>query len=305
LCLWWNALAVHANNEWIKRPLSKEARVVLLIVAAIIFIFQLHRTGFVISSDILQWIMLNGPTLLAVAIIIIALWPWLILPFKIGANICIRYSRFSPQVIISTIVFAFFVSHLLWPERIALDTVVLAIIVIMILPWLSPLIRHLELPGGFKIEFPQAVQNVEKQATEAGLIPTLPSQKAISARRSGEDDDRFTFQRIVDEDPAIALAGLRIEIERRLVKLAGLLQIDISKTGISMLLTALGKREALTHEEIVVLRDLIRLLNQAAHGADIRKDDAMKAIEIGINILTSLDNKVAEFSSLSERIEIA
>src|SRR2546422_8181003 len=94
-----------------------------------------------------------------------------------------------------------FGAHLIWPA-IEVDTLTATMLLLAILPWLGGLIKSAELPGGWKIEFPEieaAGEKVTGIATTAIATPT--------AEASGD---------AVLGDPNHALVGLRIEIEKRL-----------------------------------------------------------------------------------------
>ena len=43
-------------------------------------------------------------------------------------------------------------ARLIWPN-IKIDTITLGLLVVAILPWLAVLIKSIELPGGFKVEY--------------------------------------------------------------------------------------------------------------------------------------------------------
>jgi hypothetical protein len=102
--------------------------------------------------------------------------------------------------------------HLRWPS-LAIDAITVTLLIAAVLPWLGPLFKSLELPGGWKVEF-QDLQRTAERAEQVGLLaPPLAAPAAAP---------EYPFQRIADEDPNLALAGLRIEIEKRLVHLAEL-----------------------------------------------------------------------------------
>jgi len=44
------------------------------------------------------------------------------------------------------------VARLIWPT-LTIDSVTVALIVIAVVPWLAPIFKSLELPGGFKVEW--------------------------------------------------------------------------------------------------------------------------------------------------------
>lgn len=182
-------------------------------------------------------------------------------------------------------------AHIIWPN-LAIDAVALALIVIAILPWLAPLVKSLELPGGWKVEF-QELQKAASRAESAGLLAAEPSP----------EESAFSFQSIASRDPVLALAGLRIEIEKRLARLAEAHGLNEGRRplGVGQLLRLLTQAEVLTNEERSILADMVHMLNSAVHGADVDPRAAAWAIEIGPRLLTSLDERVREAAHLTGR----
>lgn len=107
------------------------------------------------------------------------------------------------KVSITVVALAIGVLHFVMPE-LGVDGVIVILLVCAIVPWLFPILRSVELPGGLKFEF-RDLQKAEDGARKAGLIST-----------SEEVRPNYSFLAIVDSDPGLALAGLRIEIEKRL-----------------------------------------------------------------------------------------
>jgi uncharacterized protein YutE (UPF0331/DUF86 family) len=181
-------------------------------------------------------------------------------------------------------------AHIVWPQ-LAIDAITLALIVIAILPWLAPLVKSLELPGGWKVEF-QELQKAASRAESAGLLAATPSQDVVA----------FSFQSIAMRDPYLALAGLRIEIEKRLSLLAQIHGLNSSRPmGVGQALRALAQAEVLTSEERSILADMVNLLNAAVHGAEIDTRVASWAIDVGPRLLTSLDERVSEARGIASR----
>ena len=179
-------------------------------------------------------------------------------------------------------------AHLLWPH-LAIDAIALALIVIAILPWLAPLVKSLELPGGWKVEF-QDLQKAASRAETAGLLSNEPSQKEAA----------FSFQSIASRDPNLALAGLRIELEKRLSLLVEIHGLTSRRAmGVGQSLRALAQAQVLSNEERSILADMVNMLNSAVHGAEVDSRAAEWAIEVGPRLLTSLDERVAEARHLT------
>lgn len=52
------------------------------------------------------------------------------------------------------------IAHIIWPS-LKIDAITLALIVIALIPWLSPLFKSLKLPGGWEIQFQEVKEKVE------------------------------------------------------------------------------------------------------------------------------------------------
>jgi hypothetical protein len=173
--------------------------------------------------------------------------------------------------------------HLLFPD-IKIDAITALLLVVAVIPWLAPIFKSVELPGGLKVEF-QEFERVKQEADRAGLLAT-------PTNRSQEP----TYIMVAQEDPILALAGLRIEIERRLRSLAKALGIEAERKGIGELLRRLPVKEAISQNELSVLNDLVGLLNRAVHGIDVEARAAQWAIDVGPRLLAALDQRIARYS---------
>lgn len=200
--------------------------------------------------------------------------------------------RLRQVVSLGALLLAF--AHIVWPA-LAIDAIALALIVIAILPWLAPLVKSLELPGGWKVEF-QELQKTASRAESAGLLAAVPTEPEIS----------FSFQSIANRDPILALAGLRIEIEKRLALLVEAHSLNTGRRplGVGQLLRMLAQAEVLTNEERSILADMVNLLNAAVHGAEVDARMAAWAIDVGPRLLASLDERVKEAAPVVGRSTI-
>jgi len=174
------------------------------------------------------------------------------------------------------------VIHLVWPAA-AIDGVTAVLLLVAVVPWLQPLFKSVELPGGLKVEF-QDLEKVAERAGAAGLLATPPSPQQGPA---------YSFQQVGSSDPNLALAGLRIELERRLEQLARSRgDADIPR-GIGGLLRFLNTRELIGSAERAVLSDLVALLNSAVHGARVDPEAAQWALDIGPRMLQAIEERTS------------
>jgi hypothetical protein len=183
------------------------------------------------------------------------------------------------QVAISLTAIAAAAVHIVWPA-LAVDGITLALVVIAIIPWLAPLVKSLELPGGWKVEL-RELQQAKEDADMAGLL--APTSTLDSNRE-------YSYQLIADNDPNLALAGLRIEIEKRLRNIAQARNILGRKQSVGSLMRVLLQEGVLTQQEYGVLADMVGLLNSAVHGATVDNRAVEWAMETGPRLLKSLDD---------------
>lgn len=162
---------------------------------------------------------------------------------------------------ISILALVLAIAHIIWPT-LSIDAITLGLLAIAVIPWLSPLFKSIELPGGVKIEY-QELEKAAESANQAGLVASAPTTSlGAQAPRA-----KYAFEDVVTLDPNMALAGLRIEIERRLKALANASGGLPNSGGTGALLHSLRNREVLSTDAYEALRALIDLLNTAVHGA--------------------------------------
>jgi hypothetical protein len=171
--------------------------------------------------------------------------------------------------------------HVVFP-RLAIDAVALVLIVVAVVPWLAPLFKSVQIPGGWKVEF-QELQAVAAKADDAGLLSPPPARS----------EEEYAFQSVAQRDPNLALAGLRIELEKRLVRLAEAHDVGTAMQGMGRLLGELARRGILSEDEESVLSDLVHLLNAAVHGASVDPRATEWAMDVGPQLIQSFEEKLA------------
>ena len=181
--------------------------------------------------------------------------------------------------LLSLIAVAAAVVHAFFPE-IKIDSTTAALLLIAVAPWLGVFFKSLELPGGVKIEY-HDLKAVEAKAREVGLIKPTEASAAPAT-------DRAVYERIASEDPNLALAGLRIEIERALVLLGASRGITATRGPILWIARELTKDGVLPDGTVSVLSDLLPLLNKAVHGAQVEQRSVEWALSAGAEILAAL-----------------
>lgn len=185
------------------------------------------------------------------------------------------------RILITFTALALGAAHTLVPG-VTIDTASLALIAIALVPWLSDLLKKMELPGGVKIEFRDLEETAER-AKLAGLV---------SESLTSDDEANYSFQLVATDDPALALAGLRIEVEKRLKEIAERNGIGTRRQGIGSLIRALQSQRVIGNQEYSAIADMIGTLNAAVHSEDIDERAADWAIDFGPKLLKALDERL-------------
>jgi hypothetical protein len=172
--------------------------------------------------------------------------------------------------------------HLLLPQLV-IDGITVTLLAIATIPWLGPLFKAIELPGGVKVEY-HDLERVEKKAEEAGLLPAIAVEPLILR-------PTYAFQSVAGEDSNLALAGLRIEIESRLRDIATSKGLEAKNQSAGRLLRELRNHGYLSAKEVSVIEDLLPLLNRAAHGAEVDERAFNWALDTGTRLLSALEER--------------
>jgi len=179
------------------------------------------------------------------------------------------------------------ISHVVGWEQITVDTTTLLLLAFLLV---SPFIEQLRKikVGEFEAEIaPSEVKRVKSDVDKSigtGDVrePTTPEIRSVG-------DDLLD---LLDRDPVLALAKLRIELEQALTRLH-ILATPTTKqrrpAGLNSLVGDLVRLDILPAQLSGPLREVISLCNRAVHGEYIRHTDAMSIIDIGIRILEEID----------------
>jgi len=210
--------------------------------------------------------------------------------------------------------FVLVVLHLVWP-KLAIDPVTIALIVLVILPWLGPIIKGLassgvknvELPGGIKIELADIKSATDKVIGGRANI-TLPmlqlratgsvsEPKDIEVEQKIAADPLAYIQEVASADSNLSLVAFRIEIEKRLRLLAKFASVNTEKIALNQLIRMLQDKKILSPPMASGLMELIGFGNRAAHGVEVSKEASAWVLDIGPSIIMELDAIIFKLSA--------
>ena len=174
--------------------------------------------------------------------------------------------------------------HAIYPQY-SIDTTTIALIIILVFPWLLPYIKTLKLPGGTELTFRDEIQELEKLAEKSEISRiTAPSPPVLSAAPSRSQ--------LCLVDPNLALASLRIEIERKVRDIAGQKGVEIAHQRISLrlLLNKLHSSGIIPTSEFKILNLIIDVCNRAVHAEKVNVETASEILDIGESAILYLDS---------------
>lgn len=188
------------------------------------------------------------------------------------------------KIITSLVFIAVFIVRIIKPEW-NIDTISIILLILAFAPWFIQYIKTLEISGIGKVELvgKDHKKEIDKIASEAGIL-----------KSDAADNEKYTFYGLRYSDPILALAGLRIEIESTLRRIAEANQLDTSRTGIGQMTKALSKHQLINDNERAIIFDLIGILNKAVHSQlkEYESESFDWVFDLGLSLLKSLNAKL-------------
>lgn len=184
-----------------------------------------------------------------------------------------------------------YVQALAWP----------AVAVFGLLLFRQPLVAILHrlkgagLPGGVSLNFEQEVRDAQSLSREVAKAPRkehdrstpmLPVTEAnarmlsLGLQPSPSGLDMSRYSELAQQDPNVALAGLRMEVEILARNLAKGFKIDFaSRDSAGALLRRLIDGGAITTDQYGLAQQIVRLCNAAIHGTRVSREEAEGVID--------------------------
>lgn len=134
--------------------------------------------------------------------------------------------------------------------------------------------------------------NFNEARTKEALREVIDAE-FVDAREDSQHDGapwEPTSESLMALDPSLALAKLRIDLERELRRLAFEYKLDTDpkRMSIGRLLNLLLKEKLLAPQAISALNDILPPMNEAVHGGQIDQSVASAVLAVGTDILALL-----------------
>jgi hypothetical protein len=153
--------------------------------------------------------------------------------------------------------------------------------------------------AGVSAEMTEEVNEIARKASE---IP----QKEVQTDE--ESENIVNLKNLAESDPQLALAKVRIEIEKQLHLLYDIYFPDNARHGSRLsprsLLDSLRKKGIIEPPLAAVLLDIIGVANKAIHGEDISSENAVRLIDTANTALTELEYVILNHALKTAKSEI-
>lgn len=192
------------------------------------------------------------------------------------------------QVLVMLVTAFLLGAHVTKWDALQVDAITLALLGLLIIIPLADVIRKIKL-GEFEAEIgrEEVAKLQAKAATE--LAPATEG-------RAGElSEDRV--RQLLEEDPRLALAKVRIELEEALKRLfltTSESQQDLRRMSLGRLVDELVRREMLSRPIASALRDVIGLANRAVHGERVDTEAAQELALLGARLTNEVQQLYAD-----------
>ncbi len=190
------------------------------------------------------------------------------------------------------IALAMLIAHTISYDFIKVDNISIILLIVMLLSPFTTAITKIKI-GDFEAEVnPEEVRKIKEQ------FESRSKNTDETAEMPEMDKTIESIKSIAKSDPMLALAKLRIELEKILNKLLRLSRSDGDEEralSAGQLVYKLESNGTLPSDISVPTRNVIQICNRAIHGEDIREQDAQSVTEIGVSLLREISYIVQDY----------
>ena len=176
------------------------------------------------------------------------------------------------------------------PDQFIIDNFIILIYFISSIPFTAQFLKEVNILGA-NFKFQEEIRKIEKLINVSGTAKVRTEVIASSAVVKSKALDNA--RKLLDSDPVLALAALRIEIEKSLKTIAKKLDLPSQeKQSITAIIINLKSKEIFSHEQVLILRKIIQMCNKAIHGAVISRGEAKEIISLTEKFYRTLEKGI-------------
>ena len=182
--------------------------------------------------------------------------------------------------------------HGFFPNQFTIDNSTILIYIIISIPSIAQFMKEVKFLGA-KFIFKEEIRKTEKLINVFGTAKLKTEVSASLTVVKLKELDLDNVKKLLDSDPALALAALRIEIEKNLKSIAGKLDLPMKdKRSITEIIVNLKRKEIFSHGQVLVLRNIIQMCNKAIHGVSISKSEAKEIVSLTEKFYRTLEKGI-------------
>ncbi|WP_429067692.1 hypothetical protein [Aeromonas veronii] len=181
------------------------------------------------------------------------------------------------------VAFILLIDHSLKIVNLTVDTTSILLLIVMLLSPFVAAVKKIKF-GEFEAEIDIDEIRKIKSETEKTLNETQETREEQAEIYSTSN----TIKALAESDPVIALAKIRIELEKVLGQLARFNSITVRNLSLGIIVNKLTNQEIINHDIGKALREVIALCNRAIHGESLSEEGARAIVDVGINLLKEL-----------------
>ena len=182
--------------------------------------------------------------------------------------------------------------HGFFPDQFNIDNSILLIYFISSIPFIAQFLKEANLLGA-KFIFKEEIRKTGKLINVSGTSRIKTNVSGSLTVVKSKELDLDNVKKLLDSDPALALAALRIEIEKNLKSIAGKLDLPMKeKRSITEIIVNLKRKEIFSHGQVLVLRNIIQMCNKAIHGVSISKGEAKEIVSLTEKFYRTLEKGI-------------
>ena len=197
------------------------------------------------------------------------------------------------QIALTVVILVLVVLHIVLP-KLAIDSITVTFLVILLIVWVLPWVKSFKIPGGTEIQM-REVEKAQESLAKVDLPrrPQPPTNLRATAIDGVELNKSSLRDQLLEEDPNLALASLRIEIEKHLRDLAAKKGIFVQNiVGVAQVTQVLRQQGTLDPKLDSSLSEIIALCNRAVHGAMVETEVARRTVALGEELLSLLNDLI-------------
>jgi len=185
------------------------------------------------------------------------------------------------QWISFTVILILLITHGFWPTSFILDKYSMGLLFLLAIPLLFPFLKKAKWFGA-EFEFKDAIEETKKLVEASEKQVSEISEKPDAKTNFFETFRTQTARELVDKDPNLSLAAIRIEIEKLLSNNITTLISDkaLKQKSLRQYIKWYLEEGLINNSQADALITITNMCNKAVHGASVTRDEAEEIIEL-------------------------